>query len=430
MSDIAKFLSPMIVAGVAAAVASIGVIESAAAQQRRIPDQTLRTTNSSALDYRSPAMRFVPTPPSFAIAHAPIALRPFVIGNLVCTSNAASDCIVANMPLLSQVDPRLKAPLTAYASQYIVASGVNSGMIIWSEPQFGIGPTPFAPADFAQNIMNVGCYITSLTTLEAAAAANAQAIPSGRALTFFQIGANSLMTGDAAINRLQWQYQRWADKLQPNPTNPSQPSSPDFLQLQEFVSGYPANVLSFHDHGANVSGSDMIAGMRNGTMYLIAFRRYSVSFAPIRGVSQVHLALTYSSHHKIAVSGFQPGAYPLLINDVGNGHRYRVRLTNDIRSIPFRRTVNGAVTTIPPNQVFINQPADFPVAPQLYLVYEGADGVNVSAGGQVFVIEGIQSLTVRRPPRLVPPITAPPAQPTPPPVTSPTPNPGPSRVPG
>jgi|GEM_PF-2520531 len=357
--------------------------------------------DSSAHDLRNSAMRFVPTAENFATPHTPIDILPVLAGDLICTDAAEQECMVANMPLLSQVDPRLKAPLVAYASShYLVASGPSAGEIMWAEPQFGIASHALAPAMFAQNIMNNGCYITALTSLEIAALANVEATPNPRALMLAQIDANSLMPGGMPINRLQWQYRRWADKVQPNLANPSQPSSPDFLELEEFASDFPSGAVGFDDisEPARLNSTAMIAGMRSGATYLIAFQRYDVGFARGHSLGPIHLTLSYSSHHKIAVSGFQPGAYPLLINDVGNGHRYRVRLTTDLNSITFARTVNGQKVAIPGSQLVIGAPQGSPnPLPNrpLYLVYEGADGVGVGTG-QIFIIEDIQTLLVNQ----------------------------------
>jgi hypothetical protein len=355
---------------------------------------------SDARDLRSRQMRFVPTRANFAHPVASIETRTFARGDLLCTSLAADDCIVANMPLLSQEDARLKAPLTSYSSRYVVKSGANAGDIIWSEPQFAIGPTAYSPASFAQNIMDNGCYIASLTTIESAIIANQHISPTLRARTFANIGANSLLTGDAFINRLEWQYRRWADKLQPNLSDPTQPSSPDFLEFEEFAPDFPLGSVAFEDNpnpGASVRSAGIIADMRRGSNYLIMFQRYNVSPAPGGDAAHRHFALTYDSQHKVAVSGFQPGVYPLLINDVGNGQRYHVRLTTDVRTIPFTETRGGKTVTIPPRDIVLDPPTGgAPPTSYLMLIYEGADGVNVSAGGQIFLIEDVQSLTLGR----------------------------------
>lgn len=360
---------------------------------------------SDARDVRGRLMRFVPTRANFAAEHVASMVRPVTHGDLRCRSSAIDDCIVANMPLLGQMDPRLQAPLATYSSRYAVNSGPNRGEIIWSEPQFSIGPTPYSSTDFANNIMGNGCYITSLTTLEAAALANQTVAPTARARTLAQIDAGAFMHGDASINRLEWQYQRWADKLQPNLTDPSQPSNPDFLELEEFAGDFPLGSVAFHDYPnpGVLSAASLVSGMKGGATYLIAFQRYNVTLASSRSAGRVHLALAYDSHHKIAVSGFQPGTYPILINDVGNGRRYRVRLTTDVRSIPFTETVSGHNQTIPSSEVMLDMPAGYPPSPRLYLVYEGADDVAVGNGGQLFVIEDIQSLTVGAPHHPPPP---------------------------
>jgi hypothetical protein len=357
---------------------------------------------SEAREMRGPLMRFVPTRADFGVPHLVSAVRPVAHGDLRCTSSALDDCVVANMPLLFQMDQRLLAPLEAYSARYEVKRGPDFGRIIWAEPQYNIAPTAYTPADFASNIMGYGCYITALTTLEEAAFANQNGAPTARARTLAQIDAGDLMPGGAPINRLEWQYRRWADKLQPNLADPSDPSSPDFLQLEEFAGDFPSGSVAYRDYPnpGELSAASLINGMKAGATYLIAFQRYNVTIASGRG-GPVTLALTYDSHHKVAVSGFQPGPYPILINDVGNGKRYRVRLTTDIHSIPFSETISGGSYVIPPGQIMIDipttSPVPFPAPPRLYLLYEGADNVAVGNGGQLFVIEDIQALTIASP---------------------------------
>lgn len=347
---------------------------------------------ANVMSQTSATIRFEPTRPGFATSHTPVPLRPITSGDLSCTTPALADCVVRNMPLLSQVDASLLKPLTKYASRYVVKTGSNAGMVIWAEPQFGTAPTPYTPSAFAQNILNNGCYITSLTTLEHAALLDRNGTRvSGRAVTFGAVKANRFINAPDALNQLEWQYRRWADKLRPNTANPTQPSSPDFLELPEFASDVSGLATRQINNPSRMRNDGIIAGMKRGATYIIEFSRYTVKAGPPNGRGVRTLALTVASWHKVAISGFQTGTYPLLINDVGNGERYRVRVTSDVRSIHFyRATPHGKVAIPPSNLTLSGQPYPKP----LFLIYEGADSIGVNNGDEIFVITTFDALSV------------------------------------
>ncbi len=343
-------------------------------------------------------IRYLPTTANFAMPHVQTGSWPVKSGDLICRSRALDDCLVDHMPLLWQLNPELQAPLISYAARYELKNGPNKGKIVWSEPQFSppIGPTPYAPSDFAQNLAGNGCYITSLTTIMNAALAN---LPPGvgvrgRAAIFKEIHAGQFLKGKRPINQLQWQYRRWADKLQPNSKDPSQPSSPDFLEFTEFASDLTPNAQAPVLDPTTINAHGIADKMKGGTYFLIPYSRYVVHASPPDGAGNIELTLSYDSHHKVAISGFQPGKYPLLIDDVGNGKRYRVRVTSDIRSIPMRELRGGANVTLPASKlVLVKSPWPHPV----FLVYEGQDGEVVDRGGEVFLVEEYDTLKLTRP---------------------------------
>lgn len=356
--------------------------------------QAQAAPNMRLLERRHPQAHFLATKPQFAkprIGLLPVF--PVVHGDLRCKTAALDECVVANMPLMNQTDPSLHAPLVQYSGKYKIASGPHTGKIEWSEPQFGIGPDYYMPGVFATNIMDNGCYITALTTLEIAALANTPVGTAVQPRAKTLAGVNGLAGLGPDLSKLEWQYRRWADKLQPNTSDPSQPGTPDFLELDEFAGDFPPGVLTFTDewNPTHATASDFTGGMIANKTYLIAYQRYNVSAGKTDASGKIHVKLSYDSHHKIAVSGFQPGTYPLLIDDVGNGQRYQVRVTSDVKSITF--TQSGAAA-ISPSKLVVDAPTGSPnplTGPVVYLVYEGADDVTVGSG-QLIMIEDIQSL--------------------------------------
>ncbi len=353
-------------------------------------------------------IRYVPTKPGFGTPHTPPKAFPVKSGDLVCTDKTLDHCMVNHMPLLLQTNPALLAPLASYSTKYMVKSGANRGKIMWSEPQFSIGPTPYLPNDFANNIMGNGCYITSLTTVENAALANLPrgVTVGGRAVTFNKITANSLVAGAKPLNQLEWQYERWADKLQPNMKDPTQPSPTDFLELSEFAADLgPKAASSTVIDPSTITAKGLIDKLKARTYFVIEYRRYDVKASMPDKNGNIKLTLSYASHHKVAISGFQPGAYPLLIDDVGNGQRYRVRLTSSIGAIPLTEAVRAAnpksggaikaftTVTLPASKLTVVNP---PFPHTVYLVYEG-QSVTINNGGEVFVPEGFDALTVGGP---------------------------------
>jgi len=366
---------------------SLALILGSLDQQSALADRV-----NISVSQRGITIRFEPTKTGFATPHTSNERRPVHYGDLNCTTTVLENCMVANMPLLSQVNAALIKPLVAYASKYVVKTGPNAGQIIWSEPQFSIGPTPYTPTAFAQNISDNGCYITSITTIEHAALLNNSTLRlSGRAAIFKKVSAGQFVSGPKALNQLEWQYRRWADKLQPNKKNPSQPSSPDFLELEEFAPDLAPPATGQFVSPASVTSNSLIAAMKKNTTYVIEFSRYSVRVSKPTSKRARRLTLSFASQHKIAISGFQPGTYPLLIDDVGNGERYRVRITSDLHSIHFTEAGTLGPRMIPSSELTLSNP---PYTHPLYLIYEGQDHVALNKGDLLFVVTGFDSLSI------------------------------------
>src|SRR6185369_16883258 len=275
-----------------------------------------------------------PTKANFGVVfhRPPIAQFTSKHGILSCVGLGMTDCTVTNMQLIAQgADADLKTALATYAQKYTVASGVNKGMIVWSEPQFGIAPTPLTADAFAQRILDNGCYITSLTTIENALLADlGGAQPKNRTAQFNAVAAGSLYSGTKPYNQLLWQYERWADKLQPNKADPTQPSPTDFLEFGEFAADFtpppPSDAASLD----TLTDQTVIDAMKQDRLTLFSYQRYhpTAVFSPAKGTYTV--TLTNFGQHKVATSGFKPGKFALTINDVGDGQSRRVHIARSL----------------------------------------------------------------------------------------------------
>src|SRR5262249_52070449 len=107
------------------------------------------------------------------------------------------------------------------------------------------------------------------------------------------------------------------------------------------------------------------------------------------------VTLERMSQHKVAVSGFHPGKYPLLINDVGNGQHHLVRVTGDWGSLTYQLKVHGAqgdrVETIP----FAKLKVDATMVAASVVVYEGSEEISLDRPDQqLFILDECQALYV------------------------------------
>jgi hypothetical protein len=90
------------------------------------------------------------------------------------------------------------------------------------------------------------------------------------------------------------------------------------------------------------------------------------------------------SMHKVVFSGHQVHRYPLLINDVGNAQRYRVRLSDDLSERRFALKGDEAnAMTFSPGDIIL------PDKRAIFIEYEGTGaGVN----DQVFFVRHIDAI--------------------------------------
>jgi hypothetical protein len=232
-------------------------------------------------------------------------------GNLGILAN----CVVRNMPLLTQTDPRLDADIK------------------------DMGP--------------LGCYDTSIATVILTALANrTNTLPlKGRTKEFAEVPADGNIPKE--VERLSWFY-RTAKKASKGEKDKNgkliqslyfSEVLADFGKINESCDPYIfANCKSatnqyghayyeFAD-GKNWTNDFFIKKMREGYAMFIAYARYVPNISMEKGKPKIKFTL--DSVHKVVFSGFQIGnKYPLLINDVGDGMQHRVRLTTDLSERKF-----------------------------------------------------------------------------------------------
>ncbi|MDQ4121497.1 MAG: hypothetical protein M3209_08635 [Acidobacteriota bacterium] len=287
--------------------------------------------------------RFIPTPKDFG---KPLALRNYAAsgnrkGILDCDS-LFINCRVMNMPLLHQEDPRVEKDL-----QYI-------------------SPT--------------GCYLASMATVIATALANRNPLfaSAGRTKDF------DSLAGDAAqpkeIKQLNYVYRVFKRYEKGETENGKRVQVFHFPEVvADFNKGkilQPCDPYVYGDcdkigstaqatnasgdagrmwmgNGLKLTNENVISLMESGYVVMLAYARYQPVLelpnvsdkkkTPTAHNPNEPVNLFFNSYHKVVVSGFRKGAaYPLIINDVGTGQRYNVRLSTDWSNRKFKASFHVA----------------------------------------------------------------------------------------
>ena len=247
--------------------------------------------------------------------------RPVKTAFVEC--DAVGTCRVKGMPMLLQTDPGLDASYAAEAG--------------------------------------VGCYLTSITMVESAALLNRignYATPgrTGQLLATLNLGGVESAKNTELV---RFQY----DIHIPNPSDyfyffelianhggitakvPSNcnPLAPDGdVGLNNgctFVTG-PAGLAEYHPLGGNapVVNETFIAGVKDKSLYVLAFEwEHKTS---TRSKTTYDVA---GGHHKVAVSGYRPGPFPIVIHDPGSGAEAYVRI-GTLNASPKLALPNGATS--------------------------------------------------------------------------------------
>ncbi|WP_437306828.1 hypothetical protein [Sorangium sp. So ce388] len=254
--------------------------------------------------------------------------QALIIGSQMdCPSGASGACTVRNMPLLFQDDNRVDYD-------------------VWD-----------MRAD--------GCYDASIATVLTTALVNRTTASSltGRTLTWSNIpagnnGAPSPIATTKDYEQLSQQY-RWA-KQHHGPLASRVPGVEPFY-FHEMVNDFggsakrfPTNCdpkiyksctwnttvipgdlvgAAFFDWTTNVdhvTNDYLTSLLTRGFSTMIAYGRYAPSKVWDTGLGGWRITFNRVGQHKVAFSGYQVGSFPLRINDVGNGIRYNVTVTNDM----------------------------------------------------------------------------------------------------
>ncbi len=305
-------------------------------------------------------------------------------GNLQCESDKRETCAVTNMPLLKQGDGHLIAPLKAFMQKYADANGD----LTWPTMK---GPV-VEPIERAVvgGLLGEGCWLTSQTTLIETAIANKPGLAlSGRAVEFNAVADDPMLGLSKPEHQMLWQYQH-SGELAQSKVKHTQPPAKPYLTLAEFAgdAGGKAGSLG----RTRLESPTLVSALQSGELLAIAYGRYQVDVgAPDQNGNRT-LSFTRLSQHKVAVSGFRPGAYPVVINDVGDGKRHLVRITTDWRSLTYTsKDSAGHVTTVDASKLTADPKFDG----RSLIVYEGAEDITLGESKrQAFFLDDCATLSM------------------------------------
>ncbi len=320
-----------------------------------------------------------PTPRNFAVPVSIPRLSAVKKGILECGPGGLN-CTVMNMPLLNQMDPRLDKDVR------------------------DVGPW--------------GCYNTAIVTVILTALANRNKLAAQlkkRTKLFDEIPAGLGERGQTIpkeVAQLSQAYRWWKQDMadvvkdgKPVQVHYFSEVLADLGPIKETCDPYifwgcaEASNSFGHSFIKDLANSSVALTneyiktlMDSGYVLLIAYDRYN----PVvitegdrqgQGKLSTKVSFKFDSHHKVVFSGYQPGSYPLLINDVGNGQQFRVRLATNLSERQyFARDASGKLGTA---NFKLN--IQYPTTTQTFLEYEGTGkGINE----QVFFVVHLDALKV------------------------------------
>jgi hypothetical protein len=325
---------------------------------------------------RRKGLPMVPKLPNFGKPLATVGfLQGYMKGILDCDITF-SNCMVMNMPVINQSDSR-----------------VSSDVL---------------------DMRDFGCYDASIVTLISTALANRKTAQDfgGRTKIFDQITGSSSQPKEIA--QLSYQY-KLAKDLSAGKTANGKLVQPlyfhevvaDFNKgkiLQKcdpYVYGNCDEVQAPTAMATNLYGDafrhwistdtitneDIIKLMEQGYAVMIAFVRYKPT-GKFDTPQSFTVDFKLDSFHKVVFSGFRKGAeYPLIINDVGSGERFNVRLSNDLTKRKF-----GA-GGLDKSKIKINYPSDNLGANTKNFIEYEFTGKNV--GDMVFFLDHYDALRIK-----------------------------------
>jgi hypothetical protein len=357
----------------------------------------------------------VPTPRSFGrpLPPKPEAAYPIARGLLRCTTAAEDDCVVHGMALINQENPILLPQLEAFLTPY-----AKNGVVPRAD-----GSSGGTPAQYAQAILDNACYDASMTVIIAAALANraSDIIPAKRSATFDEIKAE----GD--LNKIENQF-LWKNEIQFEQEHQvlaggTPVQAFHFPEVVADVSGgidENCNPLVYgncdgkivHGKNKNASGTRLWAPfniplsnayikeqLQEGKLPLVGYVRYQPQTVFDAATGVLSVSFMQVSMHKVPFSGFQPGAWPLAIADVGDGMLRHVSIGTNLHAMEF--TPPGDTDAHRVKSVSFTMPTG--VAPNTpFVVYEDAADQTRGPNPLIFFISNYDYLyinNVKGPPR-------------------------------
>lgn len=328
--------------------------------------------------FRSKNITFVPTSKGTFKPTVTINLSKSNKKGILDCDMSYTNCMVSNMPLLNQSDPRIDRDL--------------HDMSPW------------------------GCYDTSIVTVINTALANRKSSFDfgNRTKIFDSFVGNAVQPKE--IKQLSYQY-RIAKNHQAGVKENGKVVQPLYFHevVADFNKGKILQQCDPYIYGdcdklgntaqatnlfgdafriwistEKVTNEDIIKLMEEGYVVMIAFVRYKpVGKFDDPQKSSFTVNFTKDSFHKVVFSGFQKGAeYPLIINDVGTGERYNVRLSDDLSK---RMWGQGGLDK---KKVKIIYPAENSGAnTKNFIEYEGS-GKNT--GDMVFFLDHYDTLRIKQ----------------------------------
>jgi hypothetical protein len=280
-------------------------------------------------------------------------------GMLECTAGGDT-CMVANMPLVSQSDRRINTVLDDYLTQYPDDKLPHNGK--------GVQMTR---VEARQAMKAGGCYDTSIITVAAAALANRApqlSVLQHRTRTFFDLRPVTDAKGQEIpreVNMVAWQYyqalrghnkvQEGGKAVQPlyfheivadigggKVREACDPYVYGSCSTANAANGLASAFRTFHPVADKVADPELIKLMRPGYVLLLAYERMEPVTTYDKATKTLHVTFkNINNHHKVAVSGFRGGSFPLLINNVGNAKLEAATIASDLGKLRFEAANAG-----------------------------------------------------------------------------------------
>jgi hypothetical protein len=338
------------------------------------------TTSAAAAP---PPVAKLPNVPTVKDASKAVVFNPgqftFRSGILSCSKLTLGSCIVANMQTLWQGDPSVGAELEKYLKHYAVNGEITDK-----------SGAAYTVEKYSNDvILGNGCYDASIVTMiNAALADRLPAVSLSKRTKEFDD-----LVPSAGLSKIQqqllWQYKHTYETshgikkggkvVQPmffhevvadigdgtkGIKEGCDPYTYGACVEVKAVNGRAESRTKFNPSKTELTDAAAQKLLQGGTLVLLAYQRWfpATSFDAKTGILTVTFA--FNGEHKVAVSGFQPGALPLQISDVGSGERRNVHISTR----PFAKE-NGVKSIV---YKFTPSPkASAPSANTPFLVYEG-----------------------------------------------------------